>query len=46
MAAALYLELIKFMAGLALKLGEASGDLPGVNLRAGIPAKFKHLLFK
>ena len=32
-----YLELIKFMAGLALKLGEARGDLPGVNLRTGIP---------
>jgi hypothetical protein len=39
MAAALYLELMKFMAGLALKLGEARGDLPGVNLRAGIPTR-------
>jgi hypothetical protein len=28
---------MKFMAGFALKLGEARGDLPGVNFRTGIP---------
>ena len=28
---------MKFMAGLALKLGEARGDLPGVNFLTGIP---------